>query len=87
MNRWLADRFDESESFSRHRLGAWNARLHFRTHLHHRAERAAQVRHYIAHQWAIDAFELPESLSVESAEDDQRKTEKWSQAAQEAAFA
>jgi len=73
-------------SFSRHRLSARNASLHLLTHLDYRAKRAAEVGYYIAHQRTVDSLQLPESLSVKSAEDDQRKSKEGGQAAQEAAF-
>jgi len=72
-------------SFPGHGLYARHI-LRLLSHLNHGAQRAAEVSDDVAHQRTLDSFLLPQLLSVQSAKDDERKSEERSQSAEHTTF-
>jgi len=72
-------------SFPDHGLYARHI-LRLLSHLNHGAQRAAEVSDDVAHQRTLDSFLLSQLLSVQSAKDDERKSEERSQSAEHTTF-
>jgi len=70
-------------SFPGHGLHARHV-LRLLSHLNDGAQRAAEVSDDVAHQRTLDSSILSQLLSVQSAEDDERKSEERSQSAHKA---
>jgi len=71
-------------SFPGHGLHARQAVLRLLSHLNDGAQGTAEVSDDVAHQRTLNTFRLSHLLSVQSAKDDERKSEERSQSAEHA---